>query len=80
MPWDTDQPTEIRHRLREPGLFKDNSFRSKDIAPGIRLVLGKLKEPPKGKEGSLIVQAIRFDKKKFTLEQAKAWMKDHPDF
>lgn len=42
----------------------------KKIADGIFIVLGI-------KEGKSTTQAYRFDKKKFTAGQAKAWLKKH---
>jgi len=71
MPWEQTE-NEIRERIKDPGLFQPDSFRSKEIAPGIRLIIGKLKG-----EDKTTAQSIRFDKNKFTLEQAKAWMEKH---
>lgn len=74
MPWEqTDN--EIRHRLEDPSLFQQDSFVRKNITDGIDLILGK----KKGSD-SLSTQAIRFDKDKFNLDQAKAWMKDHKGY
>jgi hypothetical protein len=71
MPWEKTE-NEIRHRIQEPGLFDPDSFRRKNIAPGIDLILGK----KKGKD-TMETQAIRFDKDNFTLEEAKKWLADH---
>lgn len=72
MPWEQTEK-EIMERIQEPGLFDPNSFRSKDIGNGIRLILGK-------KKGSdtMEAQAIRFDKPKWTIDSAKKWLSDHP--
>jgi hypothetical protein len=59
-------------RVKNPELFKNDSFRSKDIAPGVRLIMGKLKG-----NDAMTAQAYRFDSKKFTKNQAEKWLKDH---
>jgi len=79
--WDETE-NEIRFRMRNPDLFRDDSFRTKPLsgAKGIYLVLGKLLKPPEGQEGSMVVQSIRFKKDDdWTLAKAKAWLKEHPD-
>ena len=73
-PWiriDTTE-NEYRFRMREPGDFEADSLRTKDIADGIYLVLGKLNG-----ETSLSTQAIRFKKDNWTLADAKKWVRDH---
>lgn len=35
----------------------------------------RVKNPPKGKATSAVVQAYRFDKKTYTATQARAWLK-----
>lgn len=52
--------------------FEQNSFRRKNIASGIDIIIGKLK----GKT-TTTTQAYRFDAKKFTADQAKKWLKDN---
>lgn len=74
MPFEQTE-NEIRYRVREPNLFVENSFRSKEIEDGIRLILGKLKANPE----SLIIQAIRFSLEKWDMEKAKQWVEDHKD-
>jgi len=59
-------------RVQSPGRFKEGSIRTKEIAPGITLLVGR----PKGKK-TTEPQAYRFDAKKFTAAQAKAWLKEH---
>jgi len=73
MPWEETE-NEIRHRVKEPGLFQDDSFASIDIEKGVRFVIGRLKG-----EKTTTVQAVRFDKETFTLAQAKKWVEDHKD-
>lgn len=76
-----DTESEIRWRLKDPDLFKSDTFRSKDIGKGIRLILGKLKDPPEGEGDSMVAQAVRFEKEAgWDLAKAKAWAKEHPDF
>lgn len=83
MSWD-ETPNELRYRIREPELFKSDSFRYKNIQGGdkaINLVIGKLK---KGGD-SMITQAVRFKKKNennkkgWTMDEAKKWIKNHPN-
>jgi len=81
--WDeTDQY--IRHRLREPEDFKEGSFRTVDIGKdtGIKSVMGKLKDPSEDQKG-MVPQNLMFNKSDpygWTMEKAKQWVKDHPDF
>lgn len=65
-------PNEHAARVRDPGDFEDGSFRSKSLTAGVRIIVGKLKG-----EDSMTAQTYRFDKDKFTPEQAKAWLKAH---
>ena len=65
-------PNEHAARVKEPGLFIPDSFRSKDIKTGIRIIVGKLKG-----EDAMTVQAYRFSVNNFTPEEAKKWLKDH---
>jgi len=69
----------IRIRQKNPGLFKEGSFRTITISSskGIKAVIGRLKKPPKGQAGSAVVQTFLFDKKKWTMAKAKKWVKDH---
>lgn len=59
-------------RIIEPSKFEQDSFRRKNIAEGIDIILGKLKG-----EDTMTVQAYRFNADKFTPEEAKKWLKDH---
>ncbi len=77
MPWEETE-NEIRHRVRDPGLFEANSFRritmKKDV-PRVYAIIGHLKS-----ETSTTVQALRFPKTEpdnWTLAKAKTWKKDH---
>lgn len=56
--------------------FKDGSFRTIKLkgTEGVSLVTAKLENPPKGKEGSMVPQKFIFDKNKFSMEQAKAFV------
>lgn len=65
-------PNEHSMRIADPSKFIEGSMRSKDLGSGIRIIIGKLKG-----ENSMSTQAIRFDKGKFTFEQAKEWIKSH---
>jgi hypothetical protein len=69
---------EIRHRLRDPGDFEEDSFRRitlKRDKPRVFAVAGRLKG-----ETTLTVQSVRFPKDDgWTMAEAKKWMADHPD-
>lgn len=67
---------EIRVRVKNPDLFVPSSFRTIELdkSKGIRAIVGKLKSNP---EGGMQVQAYRFDKDKWTVEEAGAWVKAH---
>lgn len=55
-------------RVKSPSQF--TSFAVEEIKPGINVVLGI-------KEGKSTAQSYRFNKEKFTPEQAKKWLKDN---
>lgn len=55
-------------RIKDPRQYE--SFARKNIAPGIDVIFGI-----KGKGSE--IQAYRFDRKKFTPSQARAWLKAH---
>ena len=59
-------------RVIPPDKFEQDSFRTKEIAPGVLLVVGKLKG-----ETSLSTHSYRFDASKFTTTVAKQWLKDN---
>ena len=63
-------PNEHAARLIRPELFEKESFRRKEISDGIDIIFGRIKGQDK-----LTPQAYRFNKKKFTAEEAKAWLK-----
>lgn len=65
-------PNEHAARVKDPGLFEEGSFRTKKLKDGLRVILGKLKG-----ESSMTAQAYRFTVDKFTVEQAKTWLKDN---
>lgn len=65
-------PGEHAARIVEPDKFEKDSFRRKNIADGIDIIIGKLKG-----ETSMTTQAYRFKSDKFTAEEAKKWLKDH---
>lgn len=78
MPWE-DLEHEIRHPVRDAKLFREGTFRSKDIGNDIRFVMGKLLKPPKGQEGSMVTQSVRWAKPPWTLEKAKKWFAEHKE-
>jgi len=71
MPIDVTENS-IRIRQRMPGDFEKDSFRTINITDGVQAVIGRLKG-----EDTTTVQTYIFDREKFTLEQAKEWVKEH---
>jgi hypothetical protein len=65
-------PNEHAARVKEPKVFQEGSFRRKNIVPGVDVILGKTKNG-----NSMMAQAYRFDRAKFTPAEAKQWLKDH---
>lgn len=65
-------PNEHAARVKDPSEFEEGTFRRKNIANGVDIIMGKLKGSDK-----MEVQTYRFDKKVFTEEQAKEWLKSH---
>lgn len=65
-------PNEHAARVRNPEDFQADSFRRKNIETGIDIIIGRLK----GKT-TTTTQAYRFKKDKFTVAEAKKWLKDH---
>lgn len=59
-------PSEHSARMHSPGKF--SKYASKEIAPGVRVILGI-------NNGKTSVQAYRFNTSHFTADQAKAWLK-----
>lgn len=65
-------PNEHAARVADPGDFVEGSMRSTEVAPGIRLIVGR-KEP----NGPMAAQAYRFDRTRFSASEAEAWLKEH---
>jgi hypothetical protein len=63
-------PNEHAARLKEPGQFDSFARENNMGGDGIDFIYGI-------KGGRSEIQAIRFDKKKFTPEEARRWLKDH---
>lgn len=61
-------------RMVDPDTLRDGKedYGSKDIGPGIRIIEGRKKS-----NGDWVTQAYRFDARKFTADQARAWLKRH---
>ena len=60
-------------RISEPSKFEEGTFRTKEIAPGIVMIMGKEKDG----NGSMVTESVHFDSSKFTAAEAKAWMESH---
>jgi hypothetical protein len=67
-------PNEHAFRLRDPGEFEPDSFRRENdkFGAGIHAIFGKLKG-----QDTMTLQAIRFDKDKWSFADAKKWIEDH---
>lgn len=61
-------PSEHAARIHPPANYQ--SFARKNIAPGIDAIFGI-------RGGRSEIQAYRFDAKKFSASQAKAWLSKH---
>ena len=72
--WD-ETGTSYRYRVRDPDDFQEGTFRTIGFGDsGIKAVVGKLKG-----EEAMTLQSLIFPKDKFTEEEAKQWVKNHPD-
>lgn len=74
--WD-ETDSSFRYRLKDPEEFEQDSFRTITLQkkdPQIEAVVGKLKGAD-----STTLQTLIFNKEKWTKEEAKQWIKDHPD-
>ena len=66
-------PNEHACRIRDPGDFEKDSFRTQELGThGVKAIEGHLKG-----ETTMTVQAYRFPKDKFTAAEAKKWLKDN---
>lgn len=65
-------PSEHAARIVEPEAFAPESFRRKEITPGVAAIFGHLKG-----ETAMTLQTYRFDAEKFTPAQAEKWLQDH---
>jgi hypothetical protein len=64
-------PNEHAARLNEPGKYKSFARQNDKGGAGVDFIFGVL---PNGKSE---IQAVRFDKEKFTADEARKWIKDH---
>lgn len=65
-------PNEHAARVRDPNDFI--RLRSKEIADGIRIIGGPLKNDP---QGGFVAQSYRFNRASFSPEEAEDWLKSH---
>jgi len=63
-------PNEHAARINSPGKYDQFRRKNDALGRGIDVIYGI-------KNGKTEIQAIRFDGEKFTLEQARKWLKDH---
>lgn len=64
-------PMEHAARINDPGKYKEFRREKNKMGPGIDVIWGV---PMKG---PVEIQAIRFNKDKYTPEETKAWLKEH---
>jgi len=69
---DPNPTTEYSAGIEPPEAFDPSTFRSKDLAPGVRAVIGK--RP--GKD-TTETQSIRFDHYQFNKRTAQTWLRKH---
>jgi hypothetical protein len=62
-------------RVRDPSLFLKKPWATTILKPGLELITGKLKSD--GPNGPMTAQTYHFDSDKFTVDQAKEWLKKH---
>jgi hypothetical protein len=65
-------PNEHAARVRDPKQFKKDSFRRKEITDGVSVIFAKMSG-----DGPMVIQAYRFDARKFTAQEAREWLKKH---
>ena len=66
-------PNEHSARLKDPGQYDEFRRQNDKFGSGIHAIFGIKKGPPRTSD----LQAIRFDAKKFTVQEAKDWLKKH---
>lgn len=66
-------PNEHAARLQPPDKYDEFRRQNDKFGDGIHAIWGIIVGPPRKSE----LQAIRFDAKKFTVAEAKAWLKEH---
>ncbi len=80
--WDETEDM-IRYRIRDPKLFRDDTMRTVKIKkdkPRVNSVMGKLKKNDGKDDDPMTMQNVMFPKEdKWTLDEAKAWLKEHDD-
>lgn len=64
-------PNEHSARLKKPGGYVKTRRQNNKFGPGIHAIFGVTKE------GKAELRSIHFDKSKFTVAEAKAWLKSH---
>lgn len=64
-------------RVKDPSLFKNTGWSRTSVKgeTGLDKIMGHLKDPPAGDPP--VIQAYRFKKNKWTVAEAKKWLKDH---
>lgn len=88
--WDSPEPerpgwdetdSSYRYRVRDPGLFHSETFRTVSITTGVSSVMGKMKSDAGAMaDKPMKVQSVVFSKEVFKdLSSAKAWLENHKD-
>jgi len=72
--WD-ETSSSYRYRVRDPGKFQEGSFRTISMGDsGVKGVVGRLEG-----QTTMTLQSLIFPKDKFTAQQARKWVSEHPD-
>jgi|GEM_PF-1480392 len=68
--------TSYRYRVQDPENFEPDSFRTIALGEsGVQAVVGCIK----GGSGAMVIQSLIFPKDKFSLDEAKQWVEQHPN-
>ena len=70
-------PNEHAARINDPKKYKRIRRVNNKFGPGLHAIFGFVSEAEGAGKGGGELQAIRFDRSKFTPQQAKEWLEEH---
>jgi hypothetical protein len=70
-------PNEHAARINDPKKYKRIRRMNNKLGPGVHAIFGFMEEKEVAGAGGGELQAIRFDRTKFTPKQAKKWLEEH---